>query len=59
MDPDKAPDRLRGEIRSDASGIETTGLSRLPISLLGLETGTLFSGTSTLTPLLGFRPIRL
>ena len=59
MDPDKAPDRLRREIRSDASGIETTGLSRLPISLLGLETGTLFSGTSTLTPLLGFRPIRL
>ena len=36
------------------SGIEATGLSRLPISLLGLKTGTLFSGTSTLTPLLDF-----
>ena len=27
-------------------------------SLLGLKTGTLFSGTSTLTPLFGFRPMR-
>jgi hypothetical protein len=56
--PDKAPYRLRREIRSDDSGNETTGLSRLPISLLGLKTGTLFSGTSTLTPLFGFRPTR-
>ena len=56
--PDKAPYRLRREVRSDDSGIETTGLSRLPISLLGLKTGTLFSGTSTLTPLFGFRPMR-
>jgi hypothetical protein len=56
--PDEAPYRLRRESRSDDSGIETTGLSRLPISLLGLKTGTLFSGTSTLTPLFGFRPMR-
>jgi hypothetical protein len=33
-------------------------LSRLPISLLGLKARTLFSGTSTLTPLFGFRPMR-
>src|SRR6476660_7308014 len=56
--PDKAPYRLHREVRSDDSGIETTGLSRLPISLLDLKTGTLFSGTSTLTPLCGFRPMR-
>ena len=35
-----------------------TGLRRLPISLLGLKTGTLLSRTPTLTPLLGFRPMR-
>jgi len=56
--PDEAPYRLRREIRSDDSGIQTTGLRRLPISLLDLKTGTLFSGTSTLTPLCGFRPMR-
>jgi hypothetical protein len=40
------------------SGIKATGLSRLPISLLALKTGTFFSGTSTLTRLFGFRAMR-
>ena len=50
--PDKARYRLRREVRSDNSGIEATGLSRLCISLLD------FSQAPGLSPLLGFRRMR-
>jgi hypothetical protein len=46
---DEVPYRLRRKVHSDDSGIEAAGLSRLPISLLGLKAGTFLSGTSTIT----------